>query len=69
MAVVIIIGVWAFLGWSMLHARRQARSGPGPDAGLVGPRAGVVLRRGRLVIPDTVPTEWIESYRDENGGG
>jgi hypothetical protein len=67
MSLLFVLGLWLFLGGSIYRARTRSRSAPGDRA----PGDGHVAlghRRVHAEIPETVPSEWIEAYRAENGG-
>ncbi len=67
MSLLVILGMWAFLGGSVYRARRRARSGP--EGGVPGTGDHEFRRRqGGAEIPDTVPLDWVEAYRADNGG-
>jgi hypothetical protein len=67
LSLLLVLGLWAFIGGSVYRARRRAQSAPEhqhPDHGDDGfGRLGAGVK-----IPDTVPPEWVEAYRSENGG-
>jgi hypothetical protein len=74
MSLIIIVVMWGFFGWAThrVHVRARAAAEPGgtPDRRTdVGPGSGPVVQDvGPVVVPDTVPSEWVDSYRAENGG-
>jgi len=61
MAILGFLAMWAFYIW--LAQKCLRRSVAGVKAGDGSARQ----RRPRVRIPDTVPSEWIEAYRAENG--
>jgi hypothetical protein len=67
MSFLCIVALWAFLGGSLYRSHRRGRQIP--DDRTTGD-SGVELghRHVRADIPDTVPSDWVESYRTENGG-
>jgi hypothetical protein len=67
MSLLFVLGLWLFLGGSIYRAHKHARSAP--EHPTSGETKVVPLRRPvRTKIPDTVPSEWIETYRAEHGG-
>ncbi len=68
MALIVVVGIWMFIGGSVYRAHKRAGLGPGDGA--TGGSSNVALghRRVRAEIPDTVPSDWIDTYRAEHGG-
>ncbi len=67
MSLLLVLGLWAFIGGSVYRAHRRPRSAP--DDHRPGPGENAFGRRAAdAEIPDTVPSEWVEAYRAENGG-
>jgi hypothetical protein len=68
MSLVVVLAIWIVLGGALYRSHRRAASTPEqrpPDARAV--RAE--LRKVRVEVPDTVPSDWVEAYRSENDGG
>jgi hypothetical protein len=67
MSLIVIFGLWLFLGGTIYRARKRARSvsesrAPGET------NIGFGHRSVHAQVPDTVPSDWIEAYRAEHGG-
>lgn len=67
MSLLFVFGLWVVLGGSVYRAHKRARSSsedqsPGDSLGELS------HRRVRVDVPDTVPSDWVEAYRTENGG-
>jgi hypothetical protein len=67
MSLLFVLGLWLFLGGSIYRARTRARSVPG-DRVPGDSQVALGHRRVRAEVPESVPSEWIEAYRAENGG-
>ena len=66
MSLLFIVGLWLFLGGAVYRAHKR-QSTPGDR--VPGCRdVGLGHRRVHAEIPNTVPSDWVESYRSENGG-
>jgi|NGEPerStandDraft_6_1074524.scaffolds.fasta_scaffold605666_1 hypothetical protein len=63
MAILCFLAMWTFYFWLVQKCLRRS---------VAGMKAGdrndteARIRRPRMEIPDTVPSEWIEAYRAEN---
>jgi hypothetical protein len=72
MALLLTLALWTYLGFVVYRTHRRVRPVPGAGAPVDGePDAGgpvPVQWPGPPVIPDTVPADWVETYRSENGG-
>jgi len=67
MSLLFILGLWLVVGGSVYRSHKLARAMsenrvPDDDAG------ELASRRVRAGIPDTVPSDWIEAYRSDDGG-
>jgi hypothetical protein len=63
MAILGFLAIWAFYFWLVHKLLRRSVAGI-----KAGGRNDIEarLRRSRVQIPDTVPSEWIDAYRAEN---
>ncbi len=62
MAILCLLAIWTFYFWVVQKYLR--RSVAGIKAGDLNVESRI--RRPRVQIPDTVPSEWIEAYGAEN---
>lgn len=62
MAILCLLAIWTFYFCLARKCLRRSVAGIKAGDGNVEAR----LRRPRVQIPDTVPSEWIEAYRAEN---
>jgi len=67
MSLIFVFGVWLLLGGFVYRAHKQSGSTAEPrHADQVNVPVG--LDEIPAEIPDTVPSEWVETYRAEHGG-
>ena len=62
LAILCLLAIWTFYFWVVQKYLRRSVAGIKTGDLTVEPR----LRRPRVQIPDTVPSEWIEAYGAEN---
>jgi hypothetical protein len=68
MALLLVFIIWGSLIGFVYRAHRSGGEFVADDR---APGAGSTVlgsRRLRADIPDTVPADWVETYRSENGG-
>jgi hypothetical protein len=68
MALLLVMVIWGSLVAFVYRAHQRGGGSEAEGRAPGASRTAIGGRRVRADVPDTVPTDWVEAYRSENGG-